>query len=200
MINAFLPLPELIEIKAVVEVVEIAAAETGKDGVADLGSQTRNGLSVRALTTCLVFIKALAWFRGSAEVSFEDARQVLPFVLHDKLDPRLEAPYFEQSGNSALRSDRVSWIRALFDASCREYDRLDLDRTDPVADRVAEMDAGLDGVGEAEVLRRMAEIERTLTTWSAGRKLYGHVYDDVLELKSLHQRYTNYLAWLRWSR
>jgi len=30
-----------------------------------------------------------------------------------------------------------------------------------------------------------------------GRKLYGHLYDDLLKLKYLHQRYTNYLHWLR---
>ena len=30
-----------------------------------------------------------------------------------------------------------------------------------------------------------------------GRKLYGHLYDDLLKLKYLHQRYTNYVAWLR---
>jgi MoxR-like ATPase len=26
------------------------------------------------------------------------------------------------------------------------------------------------------------------------------MYDDVLELKYLHQRYTNYLRWLLWKR
>jgi MoxR-like ATPase len=178
----------------------LAASESGKDAVADLGSQTRNGLSVRALMTSLVFVKAMAWFRGAREVSFEDVRQVLPFVLHDKLDPRLEAPFFEQGGNAALRSDRVSWIRTLFDQSCREYDRLDLDRRDPVGDRIKEFGDGLDGVSQADVLARLASIESTLREWSAGRKLYGHVFDDVLQLKYLHQRYTNYLAWLRWSR
>ncbi len=25
---------------------------------------------------------------------------------------------------------------------------------------------------------------------------YGHIFDDVLKLKYLHQRYTNYLRWL----
>ena len=46
--------------------------DTGKDRVKDLGSQTRNGLSVRALMTVLVFAKAMAWFRGKLEVEFED--------------------------------------------------------------------------------------------------------------------------------
>jgi hypothetical protein len=28
--------------------------------------------------------------------------------------------------------------------------------------------------------------------------LYGHLFDDLLKLKYLHQRYTNYLKWLKW--
>ena len=42
-----------------------------------------------------------------------------------------------------------------------------------------------------------AKIERLLATWSKGRKLYGPLYDDLLKLKYLHQRYTNYLNWLK---
>jgi hypothetical protein len=56
------------------------AAESGKDPLSDLGAQTRNGLSVRALMTCIAFIKAMAYFRGEDTVSVEDMRQMLPFV------------------------------------------------------------------------------------------------------------------------
>jgi hypothetical protein len=51
-------------------------------------------------------------------------------------------------------------------------------------------------VPKAEVRARLTKIERQLADWSKGRKLYGHLYDDVLKLKYLHQRYTNYLDWL----
>ena len=177
----------------------LLAQETGKDALADLGGQTRNGLSVRALMTCLVFTKAMAWFRAADEVSFEDVRQMLPFVLHDKLGQNQDSPVFEQPGSAALRTDRVAWIRALFDDSCREYDRLGLDKQDPVTDLEEQFGRGLEGVGEAEVRSRLVAIERTLREWAKGRKLYGHLYDDVLKLKYFHQRYTNYLAWLRWN-
>jgi len=30
-----------------------------------------------------------------------------------------------------------------------------------------------------------------------GQKLYGHLYEALLQLKYLHPRYTNYLRWLR---
>jgi len=181
-----------------IDLASLAGEGTGKDALAELGSQTKNGLSVRALMTCLVYAKALAWFRGSAEVGFEDVRQILPFVLHDKLVQDADAPWFEHGTNASLRADHVSWIRQLFDASCKEYERLDLDRDDPVAALLAELDEGLEGVTEKQVARRLAVIEKRLRKWAKGRKLYGHMLDDVLTLKYLHQRYGNYLRWLRW--
>lgn len=178
----------------------VAAREGGKDRVSDLGSTTKNGLSVRALMTSLVFVKAMAYFRGDAQVSLEDVRQILPFVLHDKLVPDHDSPFFEAGDNATLRVDRISWIRRLFDLSCAQYDRVDLDRDDPVAALGDELRLGLEGVPETEVRARLVKIERVLADWSRGRKLYGPTFDDVLALKSMHQRYTNYLRWLRWKR
>jgi MoxR-like ATPase len=174
----------------------LSVDDTGRDRLADLGAQTRNGLSVRSLQTVLVFAKALAYFRGTGAVAVEDVRHVLPFVLANRLVADHDAPFFEADGNGPFRADRVGWIRRLFDLSCAQYDQQGLDRDDTVAAFFDELDRGLDGVSEAEVRDRLVRIERTLADWSTGRKLYGTVYDDVVALKYLHQRYTNYLAWL----
>ena len=133
----------------------------------DLGTQTRNGLSVRALMTVLVFAKALAWFRGHAEVAFEDVRQILPFVLHDKLIQEADSPFFETPGNVVFRSDKIGWIRRLFDLSCAEYDRLDLDRDDPVAQLEAEFELGLEGVTEQKSARVLS---KSSACWRIGAK------------------------------
>jgi len=177
---------------------QLAGAESGKDKLKDVGAQTKNGLSVRAMMTALVFVKAMAYFRGSTQVELEDLRQMLPFVLHDKLVQDPDCPFFESPENSALRSDKIGWIRRMFDMSCAEYDRLQLDKDDPVKVLSDEFDQGLEGVSEREVRKRLVEIERVLKKWSSSRKFYGHMYDDVLKLKYLHQRYTNYLRWLKW--
>lgn len=176
----------------------MSSQDSGKDALADLGSQTRNGLSVRALMTCISFIKAMAFFRGEDVVSYEDMRQILPFVLHDKLVQNPDAPYFEQAYHGALRADKVSWIRSLFDLSSSEFERLNLEHDDPVGVLEAEFAQGLGGLGEQEVHGRLLSIERLLKKWSGGGKLYGHLFDDILTLKYLHQRYTNYLRWLQW--
>ncbi|HNV71962.1 MAG TPA: ATPase, partial [Candidatus Ozemobacteraceae bacterium] len=59
-----------------------------------------------------------------------------------------------------------------------------------------ELDQGLDGVSEKEVHSRVARIEQILNTYQRGKKFYAHLYDDVLSLKYMYQRYTNYLRWL----
>jgi MoxR-like ATPase len=183
-----------------IDFAQLTARETGKDKLKDIGSQTRNGLSVRAIMTVLTFVKAMAFFRGSKEVSHEDVRQIIPFVLHDKLVQEPDSPFFDKPEHAAFRSDRISWIRKLFDLACAEFDRLGLDHDDAVGDLALVFDKGLDGVSEQQVRAELAKIERLLADWARARKLYSHMYDDVLELKYLHQRYTNYLRWLLWKR
>src|SRR5205814_7720722 len=126
------------------------------------------------------FAKALAWFRGRPEVGFEDVRQIVPFVLHDKLVQDADSPFFDTPENAAFRSDKIGSIRRLFDLSCSEYDRLDRDRDDVVAQFEAQFASGLEGVNEQEARARLVHIERTLAEWSKGRKLYGHMFDDIL--------------------
>ena len=183
-----------------VEWSQITVRETGTDKQKDIGAQTRNGLSVRSLMTALMFVKAMAYFRGAGQVELEDIRQILPFVLHDKLVQDADCPFFELPENAVLRTDKVGWIRLAFDRSCAEYERLNLDRDDPVAELTAEFEQGLDGVSLREVRARLTKIERVLKEWSRSRKFYGHMFDDVLKLKYLHQRYTNYQRWLEWKK
>ena len=61
---------------------------------------------------------------------------------------------------------------------------------------MAEFKHGLEGVTRADARSRLVKIERLIGEWSKGRKLYGNLYDDLLTLKYMHQRYTNYLRWL----
>lgn len=177
----------------------VASKDTGRDKLKDLGVQTKNGLSVRCLLTLLTFVKSLAYFRGNKVAHLDDVVQIIPFVMHDKLVQDPESPFFQQPGMELFRLDRLSWIRHLFVQACAEFDRLDLDRDDPVSELMQEFNRGLDSVSEPEARSRLVRIERLLNDWSKGRKLYGHIYDDIVYLKYLHQRYTNYLAWLTWT-
>jgi MoxR-like ATPase len=178
----------------------ICASDCGRDKVRALCSQTENGLSVRGLMTLLTYVKTLAWFRGADAVALEDVRQIVPWVLHEKLVQNPASPFFDQTGNEVYRIDRVAWIRDVFDLACAEYVRLDLDREDPVLAIQERFDRGLDGLPAQEVKTQMEAIETHLATLSSATKLYAHVHNDVLKLKYYHQRYTNYLRWLTWTR
>ncbi|TGK79078.1 ATPase [Leptospira noumeaensis] len=173
----------------------LSSAETGKDKTKDLGSQTKNGLSVRAIFTCINYAKALAYFRGLNEVSLDDLSHVLPFVLHDKLVQNSDSPFFEDAENKVYRSDRVSWIRKLFSLSLSEYDRLGLDKNDVIKNLSEKFEEGLEGLSAKDTKQRLLEIEKEIESMAKQRKLYGHMFDDLLKLKYLHQRYTNYLKW-----
>lgn len=176
----------------------VCANDCGRDKVKCLCSQTENGLSVRSLMTLLAFAKTLAWFRGSPEVTVEDLRQIIPWILHEKLIQNMTSPFFDQTGFEIYRIDRASWLRRAFDLACEEFVRLDLDRDDPVAEIDDAMDRGLDGVPEPEVLKQLNKIETHLEKLAKNTKLYAHVHADVLKLKYYHQRYSNYLRWLTW--
>ena len=88
-------------------------------------------------------------------------------------------------------------IKAYPCATGLDPDAAPLDRDDPVGALSEEFARGLDGVTERETRARLGRIERVIEDRVKGRKLYGHLYDDLLKLKYLHQRYTNYLHWLQ---
>lgn len=176
-------------------VAEVIDANTGADLSADIGAQTINGLSVRALQTLIVYAKAMAWFRGADEVSVADVSAMLPFVLRGKLLPNPTHPRFDIGAERELTTDVISWLRDLFDESCQQFEALGREQDDPVRALLAQLDRGLDGVTAVEASRRLTEIESRVRAIASTGKLYGRDFDDLTTLKYLHQRYTAYLAW-----
>ena len=79
-------------------------------------------------------------------------RAVLPFVLVQKLTADPQASAFDTPGLEQLRTDRVAWLRRLFDTTLRHYDQSGLDALDPVGELLAELSRGLPGVSAAEAL------------------------------------------------
>lgn len=174
---------------------EVIEANSGADLEVDLGAQTRNGLSVRALQTLILYSKAMAWFRGVDSVELDDVAAVLPFVLRGKLLPNSTHPRFDVGAERELSTDTVSWLGDLFTQSCRQYDALGRDADDAVASLLAEFDRGLDGLPALEASRRITAVESQLRRIATVGKLYGRDFDDVIALKYLHQRYTAYVRW-----
>lgn len=174
----------------------INISESDKDKVKDLSIQTKNGLSVRALMTAITYIKALAYFRGNTEVEFEDVKHILPFVLHDKLIQNTSAGFFEIPENQVYKTDKISWIKKLFDLSCAEYSRLNMDKEDKVASLQKEFETDFEYITIGETERRIKKIENLLAELSKNKKISSYQYDDILKLKYMHQKYTVYKSLL----
>ncbi len=173
---------------------EVCRNECGRDKIKNLCSQTQNGISVRGRLTIINFAKAMAYFRGNPEVSLDDLRQIVPWLLREKFLPNLESPAFQSV--PALTVDRIAWIRKLWDGAIELYEQLDWDHADPLIPIEQEFNQGLDGLATAEVNRRLGAIENAIVKLSKDSKLLAYIYDTVLRLKYYHQRYSNYMKWL----
>jgi MoxR-like ATPase len=175
---------------------EVIDSNTGADLQIDLGAQTTNSLSARALQSLITYSKAMAYFRGVQVVGLDDVAAVLPFSLRGKLLPNELHPRFETGADRELATDPISWLADLFEQSRRQFLSLGLAMNDPIGELLATFSEGLDGVSQVEGSRRLTAIESQIQVISKQKKLYGRHFDDLVALKYLHQRYTNYLQWL----
>ncbi len=91
------------------------------DRSVNLCTQTESGVSPRAGQALLHFAQALAYFRGRAEVGVEDARAVLPWILHDKLPVNPQSSFFQKPENRVYLTDRISWLWQLFDKAVAQH-------------------------------------------------------------------------------
>ena len=161
-----------------------------------LCTQTENGVSVRTYQTALHFAKALAYFRGHTEVELEDVRQIVPWVLHEKLVPNARSAFFEVKGKAALLQDRVVWIRGMIDTAFAQFEAHAPTRK-KVTDLRTELDKGLQGIDQKTTTTRLNKIAALIDQLMTKNELSGPVYEDLIHLKSMYSRYQNYLQWLK---
>jgi MoxR-like ATPase len=96
---------------------QVCTEDCPLDKSENLCTQTENGVSARVYQSILHFAKALAWFRGTRSVGNHDIRQIIPWVLHERLHPNPMSPFFQKPDNQFYMLDRLSWIRQLHDRS-----------------------------------------------------------------------------------
>jgi MoxR-like ATPase len=177
-------------------VAAVCTEQCPLDKKVHLCTQTENGVSARAYQTALHFAKALAYFRGHTRVELEDVRQILPWILHDKLVPNGRSPFFEAKGNRSLLQDRVAWIRAMFDRAMDQFGQHEPTRIKVRALR-AELDRGLVGVDLKTTEQRAARVTSLMEQLMKKSELSGAVYENLIHLKSMYSRYLNYAHWLK---
>jgi MoxR-like ATPase len=153
----------------------------------NLCSQTENGVSPRAFQAVIHFAKALAYFHGRKEVGLDELRQILPWALFDKLKLNVQGAFFQKIENKVYLTDRVSWMRQLFDRAARQHAAYEPVRRPLLAlERQAE-DVGR--LGRVEVERRLRQVRSAMDDLLQQNELNGPVYEDLVRLKNLHNRY-----------
>ena len=170
------------------------------DKTKHLCAQTQQGLSVRSFQTILDLAKSMAYIRtagAGAEVTIQDLRQVIPFALHEKITPNAAGDFFQVEANRTFLSDKIAWIRRMFDMALASYDQLDRDRQDPARELAEELDRGLEGVAAKTIEERMKQVQALIVKATKQGELAPYVYEDLIRLKSIYMRYQNQLLWLR---
>jgi MoxR-like ATPase len=149
----------------------------------NLCTQTENGVSPRAFQAILHFSKALAYFRGRSTVSVTDLRQIVPWALFDKLKVNAQSQFFQKLENKVLVTDRVSWIRQLFDRALQQQAAYHSVRK-PLLVLQQRAESASDGLAKKDLAAVQTAIEDLLSH----NELNGPVYEDLLRLKGIYAR------------
>ncbi len=158
----------------------------------NLCTQTENGVSARAYQTLIHFAKALAYFRGESAVGTDDVRQLLPWVLHDKLQANPQSAFFHKADNQVYLTDRVSWIRQLFDKAIAQHAAY-LPFRQPIIELRRQAEGSLHQLTIAELQQRLTQVQQRLADMVQKSELNGAVYEDLILLKEVFARYQNHL-------
>jgi MoxR-like ATPase len=150
------------------------------DRQSSLCAQVENGVSPRALQALVHFTQALAYFLGRKAVELNDLKQVLPWVLLEKLRPNLQSPFFEKDENRVLLTDRVSWIQTLFDLGIQQYAAYR-----PVREQVMKSLTEA-AASHVPLARRLGALERQLAKLAEECELNAAVHADLLRLRHAH--------------
>ena len=163
---------------------QVCTEDCPLDKSENLCTQTENGVSARVYQSILHFAKAVAWFRGARAVGNDDVRQILPWVLHERLHPNPMSPFFQKPDNQFQLLDRLSWIRQLHDRSIAlqaAYAAIH----EPVEEIRAEVQKALERSDPAAVNQALKQLRKQMEFLLTKHELNALVHHDLLLLKQL---------------
>jgi MoxR-like ATPase len=171
---------------------QVCTEDCPLDKTANLCSQTENGVSPRAVQSLLHFAQALAWFRGREAVGAEEVRALLPWVLHDKLQPNVQSAFFLKPEKKVYLTDRVSWIHQLFDQAVAQQAAYASGRG-PTVQLQRQCAGSFASLTTLELRQRQEQIRERLEQVLRENELNAVVHADLVLLKDLYVRCHNEL-------
>jgi MoxR-like ATPase len=170
----------------------VCTEECPLDKQVHLCTQTESGVSARAYQALMLYAKALACFRGEREVSVEDVRALLPWVLHERLVPNAQSAFFQRPEHQVLLLDKAAWIRQLFDKATVQQAAYARVRA-PIHQLKAELDDALARYGPTQTQGKLSQLQAMVDELLRKNELSGPVQEDLLLLKSLHGKLHTHL-------
>jgi hypothetical protein len=116
-----------------------------------------------------------------------DLRQIVPWVLFDKLKVNPQSAFFQKLENKVLMTDRVSWIRQLFDRAMQQQAAYQSVRK-PLLVLQQQTNALKGESTESQSQKAIAAVQRAIEDLLGKNELNGPVYEDLLRLKSIYVR------------
>lgn len=148
------------------------------DKFENICTQTESGVSARSYQTIIHYAKALAFFREKTAVSNEDIRQILPWVLHEKLKPNLQSDFFQKTENQVYQTDKVSWILQLFDHSLKQHTAYQ-----PQRQAIIDLHESIENLPPQE---QMQAVQQQIENLVTKHELNAPVHNDLVLLKHLY--------------
>jgi len=165
-------------------VAHVCTEDCPLDKQLNLCSQTESGISPRTYQSVIHYAKALAFFRGNEAVEFEDLRQLMPWLLFDKLKVNPQSQFFQKGENKVYLNDRGSWIRQMFDLAVQQYAAYQ-----PIHNPILALESELrdaEKLSTAELHRKQQQIQLHVKDLLERHELNGPVHDDLMRLKILY--------------
>ncbi len=173
-------------------VAHVCTEDCPLDKQLNLCSQTEGGVSPRTYQSIIHYAKALAFFRGHAEVALEDLRQLMPWLLFDKVRVNPQSQFFHSAENKVFLTDRAGWLRQMFDRALQQHAAYALVRRP-----IIQLEKSLsqpETLGSSELQRKLTEVATVMKSLIEKHELNGAVHEDLLRLKILHSRCKHVLA------
>lgn len=152
----------------------------------NLCSQTEGGVSPRTYQSIIHYAKALAFFRGKKEVLIEDLRQVVPWLLFEKIRINPQSQFFQKAEHKVLMTDRAGWILQMFDRALQQHASYASVRKPLLALEQAALQIETMSPADKQALRK--KIVSSLESLLKKHELNGPVHEDIIRLKLMYSK------------
>lgn len=118
----------------------------------------------------------------------EDIAALLPWVLHEKLQPNAHSAFFQKPENQVHLIDRATWIRALFDRAVALQASWQK-QSQAIAQERSALSGPIDALSSSELHARRDRLRVMLETLARRHELNAPLHAELLRVRALLDRH-----------